>query len=155
DYCEELENHLPEAGTVLLLIFGSDKALATKIGKQSFHPLVVSFGNLLKSHRKKLANIASMLVTYLPVVSGQTSFDSGGDFLREYTRAVHHAALSIILAEIHDWVDSGVELVSPDGRNRIFYPSLFNYNLDYPEGMMVSTGSQNNKMSPMPCCFIP
>ncbi|KAI9330111.1 hypothetical protein BDR26DRAFT_899968 [Obelidium mucronatum] len=44
DYCEELQNQLPNGATPLLVIFSSDAALATKIGKQSFHPLILDFG---------------------------------------------------------------------------------------------------------------
>ncbi|KAI9331565.1 hypothetical protein BDR26DRAFT_1010869 [Obelidium mucronatum] len=152
DYCEELQNQLPNGATPLLVIFSSDAALATKIGKQSFHPLILDFGNIKKSLRKKLNSRSSILVTYLPIVSPMKKSDA---FLTAYRRAVTHSALELIMFDIKDWIKDGADLISPDGRLRKFFPCLFNFNGDYPEQTLFSTVSPLCKSFPMPCCLVP
>ncbi|KAI9326219.1 hypothetical protein BDR26DRAFT_902230 [Obelidium mucronatum] len=44
DCCETLQNMLPDGATALLLTIGSDAAIATKLGKKSFHPFHLDFG---------------------------------------------------------------------------------------------------------------
>ncbi|ORY21843.1 hypothetical protein BCR33DRAFT_639057, partial [Rhizoclosmatium globosum] len=128
-------------GVPLLLIFGSDAALATKIGKQSFHPVVLTLGNIKKNWRKVLNNYASRLVTYIPIVKASKNSQLKSGFLTAYKRAVYHSALGIAFESIKNWIQNGVELVSPDGLQRRFFPCLFNWNADYPEAALVSTVS--------------
>ncbi|KAJ3296162.1 hypothetical protein HDU79_007416 [Rhizoclosmatium sp. JEL0117] len=154
DYCKTLQEKIPDGGTPLLLKFGSDAALATKIGKQSFHPMIMTFGNIDKRWRNKLSNQASVMVAYLPVLSNQTTGERESQFLTAYKRAVHHATLAIILSCIEDWVTHGVDLISPDGRMRCYYPCLFNYDGDYPELTLTATVSPGCLAAPMPCCFV-
>ncbi|KAI9343580.1 hypothetical protein BDR26DRAFT_1006286 [Obelidium mucronatum] len=155
DYYEVLQNQLPNGATPLLIIFSSDAALATKIGKQSFHPLILDFGNIKKSLRKKLNSRSSILVTYLPIVSPMKKSDVNSPFLAAYRRAVTHSALELIMFDIKDWIKDGADLISPDGRLRKFFPCLFNFNGDYPEQTLFSTVSPLCKSFPMPCCLVP
>ncbi|KAI9325835.1 hypothetical protein BDR26DRAFT_959120 [Obelidium mucronatum] len=155
DYCEELQNQLPNGATPLLVILSSDAALATKIGKQSFHPLILDFGNINKSIRKKLNSRSSTLVTYLPIISPLKKSQVNSPFLTAYKRAVIHSALALITFDIKEWIKDGADLVSPDGQMRKFFPCLFNFNGDYPEQTLFSTVSPLCKTFPMPCCFVP
>ncbi|KAI9341492.1 hypothetical protein BDR26DRAFT_969998 [Obelidium mucronatum] len=155
NYCKTLQGMIPPGGTLLLLIFGSDAALATKIGKQSFHPFTLDFGNIDKEWRKSLSHFTSTLITYLPVLSPAVASDTKSEFFRMFRRAVHHAAVRLVLSDIQKWIETGSRLVCPDGKMRHVFPALFNFNGDYPELTLMATVKPNNKHSPMPCCWIP
>ncbi|KAI9333834.1 hypothetical protein BDR26DRAFT_805720, partial [Obelidium mucronatum] len=134
DYCETLQNKLPNGSTPLLLSFSSDQAQASKIGKESFWPKILTLGtNIAKGIRKKLNTRASKLVTFLPNIKPLKKSHSNTPFLTAYKRAVIHASLSELFSDILPWIKNGVDLVSPDGKVRKYFPCLFNFNGDYPE----------------------
>ncbi|KAI9347326.1 hypothetical protein BDR26DRAFT_1004946 [Obelidium mucronatum] len=155
DRCETLQNMLPDGATALLLTIGSDAAIATKLGKKSFHPFHLDFANLNKGYRKILSNRSRQLLFYMPKIHKNSNSESKSPaWLLAFKRAFFHAVLRTALSDIEDWIREGVELESPDGRIRWYFPVLMHVNGDYPELCMLSL-TVAGKSAPMTCCFVP
>ncbi|KAI9326218.1 hypothetical protein BDR26DRAFT_902229 [Obelidium mucronatum] len=75
-------------------------------------------------------------------------------WLLAFKRAFFHAVLRTALSDIEDWIREGVELESPDGRIRWYFPVLMHVIGDYPELCMLSL-TVAGKSAPMTCCFVP
>ncbi|KAI9348158.1 hypothetical protein BDR26DRAFT_915928 [Obelidium mucronatum] len=153
--CKELQEMLPAGATPLLLTMGSDSAVATKLGKNSFHPFHFDFANLNKDYRVILSNRSRKLVFYMPDIKRKSDSQSNSPpWFTTFKRAFFHAVLRLVLSDIEDWIKYGVHLESPDGRIRHFYPVLMHVNGDYPELCLLAT-TIAGKSAPMTCCFVP
>jgi hypothetical protein len=133
DWWWDTQDRIPEGGTVVPLLFGSDKTHLTNFsGDKAAWPLYMTLGNIKKEIRRQSSKRAWVLVALLPVPPKHP--DSGE------IHETWHTAINKILEPIKD-----VDLEGPgyswdcaDGHVRRCYPIVAAWIADYMEYVVLA-----------------
>jgi len=133
DWWWETQNAVPEGGTVIPLLFGSDKTHLTNFsGDKAAWPLYMTLGNIKKEVRRQSSKRAWVLVALLPI---PPKHPESGEIQMTW-----HTAINKVLEPIKDvnLNGSGYSLDCPDGKVRQCYPIVAAWIADYMEYVVVA-----------------
>ena len=132
DWWWETQNVIPEGGTVVPLLFGSDKTHLTNFsGDKAAWPLYMTLGNIKKEIRRQSSKRAWVLVALLPI---PPKHPESGEIHMTW-----HTAVNKVLEPVKD-VDlngSGYFLDCADGKVRQCYPIVAAWNGDHMEYVVI------------------
>ncbi|THU97914.1 hypothetical protein K435DRAFT_886886 [Dendrothele bispora CBS 962.96] len=125
-----------KGGTIIPLIFSTDKTLVTNFRGKSAYPLYLTLGNIPKEIRRKPSSRAYILVGYLP--TSKLEHIQNQAARRRAVANIFHSCMKHIVKPLEKAGTHGLHLTSGDGVTRRTHPLYAVYACDYPEQVLVA-----------------
>ncbi|KAF5380684.1 hypothetical protein D9757_007079 [Collybiopsis confluens] len=149
-----IQDHLPNDGVPLCIIFYADKSKLSSFGTAKGYPVIARLANLPIEIRNGAGLGGGRVVGWHPIVREESDRSGKTDFV-DFKCIVWHESTTKILLSIIELAKTGYRAICGDDILRRMYPLVFLKSADYEEQCVMCLIRGFGGLCPCPRCLIP